>query len=328
MVAGDLLLEQAGGRRRPDADGRLRQVAGAVGAGDHEGHRAVGLLAAVEEVDARLDDPPRRLVVLEGDRPLVAPRRRVGRRVLAQLHDGPSDVGAGDAELVHVAHGIEGHPRRRREDAERHAPLHRGGARVARRRRGRRLGPAEAGGPRTGPDGAVGDHDVGHAARDGGGRVQQHAHRAAPAVGDPGREADLLDPHRPHELGLLDGIHRVAHEPVDVPGGQPGVGEGGGDGLAGELQLRAPGLPGELGAAHADDGGAAPERDARARHHATSAGSTGSAGRNTGTAAPSAVGRKWAVTRMPMRMASGATSVRFDITRTPSSRSTSAATTG
>jgi hypothetical protein len=64
---------------------------------------------AVEEPDRGFGDRPRRLVVLERDRPAVETGVRVGRGVGAQLDDRATEVLAGHVELVHVPDGVERH---------------------------------------------------------------------------------------------------------------------------------------------------------------------------------------------------------------------------
>src|SRR4051812_20876153 len=78
-------------RRRLDDDRRLRQVARSFGRRDQDGLTAVGLLAAVEQVQ-RLHDPARALVVLQRDRLLVEVRGRVGRCMLAVGDSDPAEV--------------------------------------------------------------------------------------------------------------------------------------------------------------------------------------------------------------------------------------------
>src|SRR5262249_56446117 len=87
----------------------VREVAGPLDRGDDERLGAVTLLAAVEEVQ-RLDDPPRRLVLLERDRLLVEPRSGVRRRVFAIGDRDPPEVLTGRAVLVHAAGGEHRHP--------------------------------------------------------------------------------------------------------------------------------------------------------------------------------------------------------------------------
>ena len=65
-----------------------------LGRGDHDRHRTVALLAAVEQPQ-RVRDHPGRLVVLEGDRPAEEERLRVGGGVLAVGdRDEPEGLGA------------------------------------------------------------------------------------------------------------------------------------------------------------------------------------------------------------------------------------------
>jgi len=52
-------------------------------------------------------------MVVECDRPAVEVRRRIGGRVVAQLHHGAAEIGARHPVHMHVAGGVERHPRGR-----------------------------------------------------------------------------------------------------------------------------------------------------------------------------------------------------------------------
>ncbi len=89
---------------RTDHGRGLREVPGALERGDDERLSPVGLLAAVEQVE-RLDDPARRLVVLERDRLAVEPGRGIVGRV-PPIRDGDAaEVLARRAGGVQVALG-------------------------------------------------------------------------------------------------------------------------------------------------------------------------------------------------------------------------------
>src|SRR5207244_7277150 len=128
------------------------------------------------------------------------------------------------------------------------------------------LGAAEARRARACSHRAVGDDDVGNAGGDGRCRVHQHAHRAAAAVGDAGGVADLLEADRADEFGFFDRVDGVADETVDFPYVDLRVGAGCDDRLARQLQLRAAGVAGELGLAHAGDRGRVPGQGLRTGH--------------------------------------------------------------
>ncbi len=103
-------------------DGRLLgQICGALGGGDQQGLAAVGLLAAVEQVQ-RLDDPARFLMVFEGDGLVVEERLGIGGGVLAVGDGHTTEVLRGRAGLVHVAGREHRHPLRRGQQAERRRP--------------------------------------------------------------------------------------------------------------------------------------------------------------------------------------------------------------
>ena len=94
-----------------DVHGLLPQIARALGRGDDEGGRIVGLETAVEEMQ-RLHDPARVEHVVDGD-PLLLKRLRVLGGVLAVGDAHVRDLRGRRAVLVHVAHerGREALPR-------------------------------------------------------------------------------------------------------------------------------------------------------------------------------------------------------------------------
>jgi hypothetical protein len=99
----------------------VRQVTGPFLAGDHDRHRPVAFLTAVEQVQ-RLDDPAGLLVLGQRDRLAVEPGVRVRRGVLPVRDRHPAEVLAGRARLVHVPAGRHGHRRGRRGQAHRVIP--------------------------------------------------------------------------------------------------------------------------------------------------------------------------------------------------------------
>ncbi len=114
------------------------------------------------------------------------------------------------------------------------------------------------------------DH-VGLARHDAGGGQADGPRGAAPAPGEPGGEADLGDPE---DLGGQPGVEPATPgeegEPVDVLDAEPGIVDGGEDGLAAQLEFgQGIGLavPVEAGGPHADDGRAVP--DGALRHAQT-----------------------------------------------------------
>ena len=243
----------AGGCRRSRALGR----------GHDERDAAVALLAAVEEPQHWLDDPAGLLMVGQGDGALVEPRGGVGRRVLAIDHRDAAKVLVGGTVLVHVATRVQCHPTRWRE-----MPI--GSVHVEKRgqRRGRHARTTEAH-ARAFVEGAVAHDDVGGAGGDGHRRLHDDGARCAPAVRDARERRKGRNTEVPAHLDLLAGIHREGHESVDVARPQAGVVERGLGGLAGELELAATRLLGELGLADADDGSVVPERSAHDRSFAS-----------------------------------------------------------
>jgi hypothetical protein len=85
--------------------------------------------------------------------------------------------------------------------------------------------------------------------------VEEHALGAATPVRDSTGKTDLLDAESADELGLLDGIDRIADQPVHVGGRESRIGERGHDRICGQLRLAATGSLRELRLAHADDRG-------------------------------------------------------------------------
>ena len=149
--------------------GGSAQVPGPLERGHHQGLAAVGLLAAVEQVE-RLDDPARlawwssRVIGL-----LVEPGLGVGRRVAPVGHGHPAEVLGGGAGDVQVALGGHGHPRGRGEQAHRQVRGEVGVLGVGDRRPALDAG-AEAV-ARALVEGPVADHHVGHPAGHGQGRL-------------------------------------------------------------------------------------------------------------------------------------------------------------
>jgi hypothetical protein len=174
LAVGGRALRRGGDQRRA-----LAQVAGALGRGDDQRDAAVALLATVEEPQHRLDDPARRLVILERDRPLVEPGVGIGRGVLAVDHRDTAEVGVGDAVLMHVAPGMNRDPRRGRQQPERSIPIE--PRRQHRRARHPRTAEAHAGAL---VERAIAHDDVGNAGRDGHCRLQHDAACRAAAVGN------------------------------------------------------------------------------------------------------------------------------------------------
>ena len=71
---------------------------------------------------------------------------------------------------------------------------------------------------------------------------------------DAAEELEIADAHRAGDLDLFVVIHRVGGHAVDVGGTEPGVIECSRHRFAGQAQLAAPRVLGELGRADANDG--------------------------------------------------------------------------
>ena len=270
VVGGHHLLARSGTLGRGPDDGRgARQVPGPLERRDHEGLAAVGLLAAVEEVEG-LDDPPRVLVVLEGDRLLVEPRLGVGRGVLAVGHGHPPEVLTGGPGGVQVPLGGHGHPLGRGQQSLGRVP-----GEV------RRLGVGD--GQATLHAGAesvagafverpVADDDVGHTGLDGQGGLLDGAAARPAAVVDAAEERELAHAETPCDLDLGVGVRAEGDQAVHLGRLDAGVPQGQVDRLDGQAQLAAARLLGELGGADAGDGRLADVGVVRHAHRAPPAG--------------------------------------------------------
>ena len=216
VVAGHHLLPIARALRGgADHRRRLAQVARPLEARHHDRHRAIALLAAVQQPQ-RLDDPTRALVVLQRDRLLVEPGVRVRGGVLAVGHRDSTEVLGGGAVLVHVAPRGHRDPGRRSEQPEGCVPAEVGAL-------GRRLRPAvlharaEAA-PRALVHRAVAHHHVGDAGGDGQRRLLHGGARGAPPVVDPAEEGQLPSPEAAGDLDLGVVVHAEGGHAVDVFG--------------------------------------------------------------------------------------------------------------
>ena len=101
LAAGALVVAGPGLAEAEQVDRRLAQVARALGRGDDHGDGAVGDQAAVEQVQ-RLDDPARRVVVVEGHRLAVHLRVRVQLRPRALADRDRPELVVRRAVEVHV----------------------------------------------------------------------------------------------------------------------------------------------------------------------------------------------------------------------------------
>jgi FAD binding domain len=105
-------------RRRLDDGRAVLEVLGPLHRSDNQRDSAVGFLTAVQQPQ-RLGDPPRILVVLNGDRLLVEVRLRVVGGMLAVGHRNRAEVLARRPGQVHVPLGDHRHLRGRRGRAVR-----------------------------------------------------------------------------------------------------------------------------------------------------------------------------------------------------------------
>ena len=278
-------------------DGRLRQVAGPVGAGHHEGAGTVGDQAAVELVQRRRLER-RGQHVVDGERVAVA-GRRVHGRPLAGAHGDLGELLRRGAVGGHVATGRE------RVGPHRHAHA------VGRLPRHHLVGPGAAAEVAGGGTVAVATrrgrvdahHDLAEPGRDGRGGVLGVDLEARPAghggVGVARVDAEVLgEGHR---------RRGVAHA-VDVGQRQPGVVEG----LAHHLGLERP-TPqvehagGRGGVGHAHDGRGAAQAPVPLTAHRPTPGGCGSpdafpsSARGAGTASPRPAGAARASGVRPVR---------------------------
>ncbi len=216
--------------------------------------RAVGLLAAVQQPQ-RLGDPPRILVLLDGDRLLVEVRLRVVGGVLAVGHRDRAEVPAGRPRQVHVALGdhrdLRGRgrqPVRVRErvvHARRVGVLHQPHLHLAE--------PLT----RAFVESAVCHNAIRDAGGDRDGRLLDGRAGRAAAVVDLGEELQVADAGGPRDGDLGVGVHRERDHAVDVGRRQTRVVERVEHRLGGQPQLAAAGVLREVGGADADDRGLA-----------------------------------------------------------------------
>ena len=251
VVARHHLLVGAGALRGARDDRRRAcQVGRALRTGHHHRDRAVALLAAVEQPQ-RVDDPARRLVLVEGDRPLVEVRGGVGGRVLAEGDRHPAEVRTGGAVLVHVAPRRHCHPGGRRRQPERHVPavvdVLCSGAELAAR------DPAAEAAAGALVEGAVADDDVGDAGRHRERRLLHGGAGRSAAVVDAAEEGQLPHAEGASDLDLGAAVGGERHQSAHIAGRHPGVVECSTHRLDRQLQLGAARVLGELGRADAGD---------------------------------------------------------------------------
>ena len=249
----------------PDDGGRARKVACTLQRSDDEGLASVGLLAAVEQVE-RLDDPPRGLMLLQGDRLLVEPRLRVGGGVLAVRHRHPAEVLGGGAGDVQVALGGHGHPLRRGEQALGRVPGEVRGLGVGGREPTLHADTEPV--ARSLVERPIADDHVGHSGLDGHGCLLDGAASGPAAVVDAAEEGELPHAQAAGDLDFGIGVRAEGHQTVHLGRLDPGIAQGEVDGLHGQSQLAAARLLGELGGADSGDGGLAYEGVLGAAHWA------------------------------------------------------------
>ena len=217
---------------------------------DDDRHGAVGLLAAVQQPQ-RLGDPPRVLVILNGDRLLVEVRLRVVRGVLAVGHRDRTEVAAGRAGQVHVALGdhrdLRGRCRQAVRVRERVVDTGRVGIF---HQPGLHLPEPHA---RALVESAVRHHAVRHSGGDRHRRLLHGRARRTAAVVDLREELQVPDSGRPRDCDLGVGVHRERDHAVDVRGRQARVVERIQHRLGRQPKLAAAGVLGEVGGADPDD---------------------------------------------------------------------------
>ena len=234
--------------------GRCFEVLGPLGRGDDQRDAAVGLLAAVQQPQ-RFGDPPRGLVLLDGDRLPVEVRLRVVGGVLAVGDRHRAEVLARRAGQVHVALGDHRHLRRGRRqpvrvrervvDAGRVGVLHQPHLHLTEPH------------PRPLVERAVCHDAVRDAGGDGHGRLLHGRARRPAAVMDLGEELQIPDAGGARDGDLGVGVHRERRHAVHVGGRQARVVERVEHRLGGQPQLAAAGVLREVGGADADDRGLA-----------------------------------------------------------------------
>ena len=180
--------------------------------GDDEGDAAVAFLAAVEQPEHGLDDPARRLVVVDRDRSLVEPCVGIRRGVFTVDDGDATEVGVGDAIGVHVPTGMERDPGGGGEEPVRRIPRQ---PRWHRRDGAAHVAEAH---PRSFVEGPVAHDDIGGARRDRERGLHDRAGGGAPAVGDAREHREVRDPEVARDFRLLAAVEREGDEPVDIGG--------------------------------------------------------------------------------------------------------------
>jgi hypothetical protein len=245
-------------RHRSGADdrGRLAEVAGALDRRDDHRDGAVRLDVAVEEAE-RIRDHPRRVVVGAGHRGLHD-GIRVQPRVIPERDRHVGVLVVGRAELDAMAHRDHRHLLERAHQALRHVPLiqpdqlganllpvppalHCGAAVT-------RSLPAR---PRAKDEDRLGEPCGDRSRRD-----DEHGRRAPASERRPGVVAEVLAAEDAEELLLVDLLHVVPGDTVDVARRDPRVLVRGPDRLDRHLELGEPERLREAGLADADDRGA------------------------------------------------------------------------
>ena len=112
-------------------------------------------------------------------------------------------------------------------------------------------------------EGPVADHDVGHTAGDGHGRLVHGGARRAAAVVDAAEKREVADAQGAGHVDLGIGVGREGDHAIDLGRLDAGVPQRRGDRLGGEAQLARARVLGELGGADPGDGG--PAGEARTR---------------------------------------------------------------
>ena len=181
---------------------------------------AIGLLAAVEEVEG-FDDPPAVLVVFQGDGLLVEPGLGVGRCVLSVGNGDPAEVLRGGTAHVHVASSCHGHPLGRR-----HEPDGRVGGEVRHFGVGDRSTTLHTGTEpvaRTFVEGPVADHDISDASGDRKRCLLNGSRRRAAAVVDAREERQVIEAQAAGDVDIGVGVGTVGAGSLDFARGNPGI---------------------------------------------------------------------------------------------------------
>ena len=200
--------------------GCVGEVAGAFERGHHKCLAAIGLLAAVEQVQG-FDNPAALLVIFEGDGLPVEVGLGVVGCVLPIRNGDAPEIFTGGAKFVHVALGEHGHPGGGGEQTKGGTPakvhFHGGG-------RGRSiLNPSTEAGLRTFVESTKHQAVVASSAFNGHGCLVESSAGGAAAVVDTAEMCEFRDAEVTRDIDFVVVLYGEEHHAIDLFRAQPGI---------------------------------------------------------------------------------------------------------